>query len=98
MTISPTDRLAARGRSHTQLRELLDARAPILHAHERETLLDAADALLFDETEAPAKRAAAHALLEQLVDAERWESRPTGEARAALDGCGDLAITQHDAR
>jgi len=52
MTPYDTDTLAARGRSHTQLRDLLDARAPILHLHERELLLDAADALLFDEAAA----------------------------------------------
>jgi glycine/D-amino acid oxidase-like deaminating enzyme len=93
MMLSPTDRLAARGRSHTQLRELLDARAPILHARERETLLDAADALLFDEAGSADKRTAAHALLEALVESGRWESRPAGEARAALDGCADLTVT-----
>lgn len=83
-----TDRLAARGRSHTQLRELLTARETILHPHERETLLDAADALLFAETDAAGKRAAAHDLLALLVTSGRWEQRPADEARAALDGCG----------
>jgi hypothetical protein len=83
-----TDRLAARGRSHTHLRELLDARESILHAGEREVLLDAADALLFDEPDAAAKRAAAHELLTSLVESERWLGGPADEARAALDGCG----------
>ena len=86
---SATDRLAARGRSHTQLRELLDARASILHAGEREVLLDAADALLFDEPDAPAKRAAARELLGMLVESGRWMAGPADEAAAALDGCGD---------
>ena len=85
---SATDRLAARGRSHTQLRELLDARAPILHGHERETLLDAADALLFDEPEATAKREEARALLAELVASERWMIGPAEGALTALDGCG----------
>jgi hypothetical protein len=83
-----TDRLAARGRSHTHLRELLDARESILHAGEREVLLDAADALLFDEPDAGAKRVAAHELLTSLVESERWLAGPADEARAALDGCG----------
>jgi hypothetical protein len=83
-----TDRLAARGRSHTQLRELLAARESILHPHEREALLDAADALLFDETDAEAKRIAARELLASLVESGRWLTGPADEAAAALDGCG----------
>src|SRR3954447_21204812 len=83
-----TDTLAARGRSHTQLRQLLDARESLVHGHERETLLDAADALLFCEPDAEAKRAAAHELLEHLVDSGRWLAGPADEAAAALDGCG----------
>ena len=80
--------LAHRGRSHPQLRQLLDARESLLHGHERETLLDAADALLFCEPEAEAKRAAAHELLEHLVESGRWMSGPADEAAAALDACG----------
>jgi hypothetical protein len=83
-----TDRLAARGRSHTHLRDLLDARESILHANEREILLDAADALLFDETDASAKRAAAREVLAGLVESDRWLPGPADEAAAALDGCG----------
>jgi hypothetical protein len=86
-----TATLAARGRSHTQLRELLDARAPILHLHERELLLDAADALLFDEPDGDVKRAAARDLLASLVESGRWLPGPADEAAAALDGCGQLA-------
>jgi hypothetical protein len=85
---SATDRLAARGRSHSHLRDLLDARASILHAPEREVLLDAADALLFDEPDAPAKRAAARELLTTLVESGRWLGGPADEAAAALAGCG----------
>ena len=90
MTSYDTSSLAARGRSHTQLRDLLDARAPILHPHERELLLDAADALLFDEPDGDAKRAAARDTLDKLVESGRWLQRPADEARAALDGCGPL--------
>jgi hypothetical protein len=85
---SATDRLAARGRSHTHLRELLDARESILHAPEREVLLDAADALLFDEPDAPDKRAEARDVLTMLVESGRWLAGPADEAAAALDGCG----------
>ena len=83
-----SEALAHRGRSHTQLRQLLDARESLLHGHERETLLDAADALLFCEPEAEVKRAAARELLEHLVDSGRWLAGPAEEAGAALDGCG----------
>ena len=85
--------LAHRGRSHTQLRQLLDARESLLHGHERETLLDAADALLFCEPEAEAKRAAAHELLEHLVESGRWLAGPADEAAAALDACGPATLT-----
>src|SRR3954454_3737178 len=92
MTMTPaTDRLAARGRSHTQLRELLAVRESILHAGERDQLLDAADALLFDEPDGPAKQAAPNQLLANLVDAGRWETAPAEEARAALAACGATA-------
>ena len=50
-------------------------------------VLDAADALLFDEPDAPAKRAAGHQVLAALVDNERWQADPAAEVRAALDGC-----------
>jgi hypothetical protein len=85
-----TASLAARGRSHTQLRELLDARAQILHPHERELLLDAADALLFGEPDGDVKRAAARELLAMLVESGRWMQAPADEAAAALEGCGPL--------
>jgi len=85
-----SESLARRGRSHTQLRQLLDARESLLHGHERETLLDAADALLFCEPDAEDKRAAAHELLVRLVESGRWLDAPAAEAAAALDGCGPL--------
>jgi len=88
MTPFDTSSLAARGRSHTQLRELLDARAPILHLNERELLLDAADALLFDEPDGQAKRLAARELLGALVESDRWLPEPAAEVALALDGCG----------
>jgi ABC-type nitrate/sulfonate/bicarbonate transport system substrate-binding protein len=90
MTQFDTSSLAARGRSHTQLRDLLDARAGILHPHERELLLDAADALLFAEPDGDAKRAAARELLAALVESGRWMQGPADEAAATIDGCGSL--------
>ena len=85
------DSLAARGRSHTRLRELLDARDPLLHSHEREQLLDAADALLFDEPEREEKLAEARLLLNEMVESGRWIQGPADEVLGALEGCRALA-------
>jgi hypothetical protein len=90
--VSPTsDSLAVRGRSHTRLRELLVARDALLHAPEREQLLDVADALLFDEPEAETKLNEARALLADLVESGRWLAGPADEVAAALEGCRPLA-------
>ena len=86
-----TEDLARRGRAHTRLRELLDARGPALHPGEREQLVDAADALLFDETDAAERRDAALDLLDDLVDADRWEAAPANTVGQALRACGPLA-------
>ena len=81
------DSLAARGRSHTRLRELLDAREALLHANEREQLLDAADAQLFDEPEASEKLLASRLLLDEMVESGRWIQGPADEVVAAIEGC-----------
>jgi hypothetical protein len=82
-----TGSLAERGRCHTRLRELLADRAAILHAHEREVLLDAADALLFDEPDGSAKHQIGLDLLTALVESDRWLPEPAAEVSAALNGC-----------
>jgi hypothetical protein len=86
------DSLAARGRSHTHLRELLDARDPILHASERERLLDAADALLFDEPDGEAKLADARNMLGEMVESGRWVQGPADEVAIALEGCRNRVL------
>ena len=88
-----TDDLADRGRSHTRLRELLGARATILHDRERDAILDAADALLFDEPDAPEKQRAAHDLVGDLVEHGRWLPEPADDVLVALDGCGRPALS-----
>ena len=88
------DSLAARGRSHTRLRELLDARDSLLHSREREQLLDTADALLFAEPEGDEKLIAARLLLDEMVESGRWVQGPADEVFAALEGCrGELAAS-----
>ena len=84
-----TDSLVQRGQSHTRLRELLEARRPILHDPEHELLVDAADALLFNEPDADAKLGSAHSLLTELVESGRWMQAPADEVVAALEGCAD---------
>ena len=85
--------LARRGRAHTRLRELLDTRGPAdLHAHEREQLVDAADALLFNEPYAMERRDAALDLLDELVEVDRWEPQGANAAAQALRACGQTAL------
>ena len=67
---------------------MLTDRAAILQPDEHLLLLDAADALLFDEPEAAAKRTAAYETLGALVEADRWLPGPAGDVREALDACG----------
>src|SRR5947199_79052 len=77
------DRRSARARSHTLLRRLLADRAAILHRDEHTLLVDAADALLFDELDALAKQASGQRLLAALVDNDRWLPDPAAEVRGA---------------
>jgi hypothetical protein len=87
-----TEEMVARGHSHTALRAEL-ARQGLLHRHERELLLEAADALLFDEPEAQTRTAAALELLETLVAAGRRTTEEADRLRDALAGCGVAALT-----
>ena len=93
MSFDPTSEdLARRGRAHTRLRELLSARGPaMLHADERDQLVDAADALLFAETDAPERRDAALDLLDELVESGRWEPSAANAVAQALRACGPIA-------
>jgi hypothetical protein len=95
MSSPQTDTLAKRGRSHTRLREMLDRRSAILHAHERDTILDAADALLFDEPDAWQKRDRARDLLAELVARGRWLPEPADDTLDALDDCAGPELAHH---
>jgi hypothetical protein len=86
--------MVARGRRHTALRAELNRQGP-LHRHERDLLLDAADALLFDEPEARQRKAEALELLDALQAAGRRTSAEAGRVREALEGCGgELAAAE----
>lgn len=85
--------LSRRGRAHTRLRHLLDSRGPaLLHQHEREQLVDAADALLFGEPDALELRDRALDLLDDLVEFERWEPAAANAVGQALRACGQTAL------
>jgi hypothetical protein len=86
-----TEEIVARGHAHTALRAELRRQGP-LHRHERELVLEAADALLFDEPEAQWLRAEAMALLEALEVNERRTATEAARLRIALDGCGESAL------
>ena len=80
------DHMPLRGRAHSRLRFELN-RQGALHRHELELLLDAADALLFDEPESALLRAQALDLLNRLESSERRTSGEVARLRAALHGC-----------
>lgn len=82
-----TQDLSTRGAAHTALRTELDRQGP-LHRRERDLLLAAADALLFDEPDAELRRIEAIALLEGLEILERRTAGEAARLRDALDGCG----------
>jgi hypothetical protein len=80
------EHMPLRGRAYMRFRAELDRQAA-LHRHERDLLLDAADALLFDEPESRFRRAQAQALLEGLEAAGRRTPPETSRLRDALDAC-----------
>jgi len=86
-----SQQMVERGRNHTRLRTELD-RQGLLFAHERELILDAADALLFEEPEAEERRREATYLVDALeVNGRRTEGE-AARLRDALDGCGDANL------
>ena len=90
-----SDDLARRGRAHTRLRELLDSRGPTaLHQHERDQLVDAADALLFNEPDALERRDAALDLLDDLVEFGRWEPSAANAVAQALRATAQITGSQ----
>jgi hypothetical protein len=81
-----TDTMAARGAAYTALCTELRRQGPLWPA-ERDLLLEAADALLFDEAEAAPRRAEALELLSTLVANERRTDAEATRLRTALTGC-----------
>ena len=63
-----------------------------LRPSETEALRSAADALFFEEDSLAEAREGAQAVLDALVDSERWSEERAAQLSAALDGCGALAV------
>jgi hypothetical protein len=83
--------MTARGAHYTALLETIDHHgATKLHTQEREQLLEAADALLFDDPEAPRLLSAAEAVIESLEASDRWSVDSCEQLREHLHGCGAL--------
>jgi hypothetical protein len=83
--------MKARCLAHTALRAEIE-RQGLLYAHERELLLDTADALLFDELEAQIRLEQAAELLAGLEATERRSAGETNRLRDALEGCGERVL------
>ncbi len=86
--------MSARGEHYTALIEAIDRQGPAkLHAAERQTLLDAADALLFEETDSRKLLRYAEELIESLETSDRWSAETCDQLREHLYGCD--AVEQH---
>ena len=80
--------MTTRGAHYTALLETIDHQgATKLHASEREQLLAAADALLFDEPESQRLLRSAEELIESLETSERWSAEACDRLREHLYGC-----------
>jgi hypothetical protein len=84
-TVEP---MTARGAHYTALLETIDHQgAAKLHGREREKLLEAADALLFDEPENRRLLRSAEDVIESLETSERWSAESCDQLREHLYGC-----------
>jgi hypothetical protein len=84
--------MTARGAHYTALLETIDRRGVTkLHARERELLLEAADALLFGESENRQSLRSAEELIESLETSERWTAESCDQLREHLYGCDAAA-------
>jgi hypothetical protein len=85
--------MSARGQHYTALLETLDRQGPAkLHRHEREQLLEAADALLFGEADGRGRLRSAEELIESLETSERWSAESCDKLREHLYGCDATEI------
>ncbi len=82
------ERMIARGAHYTALLDTIDHQgATTLHAGEREQLLEAADVLLFGETDSERTVRWAEVLIEDLQTSKRWSADSCDQLREHLNGC-----------
>jgi hypothetical protein len=92
-----SEEMIQRGSCHSMLRRELEKRgSALLHAKEKELLLDAADAQLFQEEQASEKLQEALDMLTQLEDSEReaWTPELIEIIRNSLKGCGETSLVR----
>lgn len=80
--------LEERGAAYTELLALIKRRQSSLHPGERDTLTEAADALLFDEAGSEEPVREAQELLRGLVEADRWTEESAQDALRLLEAIG----------
>jgi len=84
--------MTTRAAHYTELVRAIDHQgATKLHAREREQLLEAADALLFDEPENRRLLRSAEDVIESLETSERWSAESCDQLREHLYGCDAAA-------
>jgi hypothetical protein len=85
---TPATPMSTQGAHYTALIDAIDHQgATKLHPGERETLLEAADALLFSEPKSQPSLRAAEELIESLETSERWTAESCDRLREHLFGC-----------
>jgi hypothetical protein len=90
--MTATEPTAANAAHYTSLIETIERQgATKLHPKEREQLLSAADALLFDEPESRSLLRTAEELIESLETSERWSAESCDQLREHLYGCDTAA-------
>jgi len=90
-----TEQMITRSAHYTGLLGAMDSRgATKLRREERELLLAAADALLFDEVTAAVALDAALRLIRHLEDCDRWSASGAAELRHHVLGCGRAAASR----
>jgi hypothetical protein len=86
--MTSAEQMTARGAHYTALLEAMDRQGPAkLHAKERERLVEAADALLFGESDSESSLRAAEEVVEALETGGRWTAESCDQLREHLYGC-----------
>ena len=87
-TMMTAEPMITRGAHYTALLDTIDHQAATkLHAREREQLLEAADVLLFGESDSEWAVRSAEVLIEALETSERWSVESCDQLREHLSGC-----------